>query len=240
MNPRRALSQSVIFLAVLTASIPLCAQTAPADTPTYRAGLKSIAVPAPDATLIETGPDYRVLLENLVPENNRLVAAFVTPDDLTSMKSGDSTSVALNRYALVEISRRAEFADIAPEMFKEISTSMAKQFDGDLTATFKEQEEAINRRLKALSSNPGPATIDKPTQLGALFSKPDACAFAMIAPYTSKGKTVRRAMGVILLRVQTRVLFVYLYTEFKDDSSVAWIRATTEQWADAILKANQH
>jgi len=239
MNPRRAFSQSVILFAFLTSSAPLFTQTAPADAPTYRAGLKSIAVPAPDAALIETGPDYRVLLENLVPENNRLIAAFVTPDDLTSMKSGDSTSVALNRYALVEVSRRAEFSNIAPEMFKEISTAMAKQFDGDLTATFKEQQETINRRLKALSSNAVPVTVDKPTQLGALFSKPDACAFAMIAPYTSKEKTVRRAMGVLLLRVQTRVLFVYLYTEFKDDSSVAWIRTTTQQWADAILKANQ-
>ena len=56
---------------------------------------------------------------------------------------------------------------------------------------------------------------------------------------TSGGKTKKLAVGVLAMRVRSRLLFMYTYTEFKDDSSVQWIRTTDEQWADAILQANK-
>jgi len=196
------------------------------DTPTYRAGLKSISIPAPSSELVETGSDYRVLLENLVPTANRLVAAFVEPPELESLRSQSSS--AFNRYALVEVPRRAEFANVTPDQFKEVANSIANQFGATVDAGIKDQQDEINRRLKALGSSVSDVTLDKPVQLGTLFSKPGACAYGMIMAISSGGKTKKMMMGMITLRVQSRVLFIYTYNEYKDETSVQWVRTTDE------------
>jgi hypothetical protein len=38
---------------------------------------------------------------------------------------------------------------------------------------------------------------------------------------------------------QNKILFLYLYRTYKDESTVQWIRTTSEQWADAVLAANK-
>jgi hypothetical protein len=207
------------------------------DTSTYRAGLKNFTIPVPTSDLTEAGPDYRVILEPLAPTQNRLIAAFLLPADLDTIRTG-STAFP-NRYALVEVLRQAEFADVSPEMFKEVSDAFGTQFGAAVDSSVKDNQDEINRRLKALHSSASEVTLDKPVQLGALFTKPDACAFGMVMSMTSGGKTKKLAVGVLAMRVRSRLLFMYTYTEFKDDSSVQWIRTTDEQWADAILQANK-
>lgn len=231
----KTLSLAASILAIIL-FLPGSASTAQNPT-TYRAGLKNFTIPGPTSDLVEAGPDYRVLLEPLVPTNNRLIAAFLQPADLNTLTSGSSAE--LSRYALVEIARRGEFAAVTPEMFKQIVDAIAKQFGVTFDATLKDQQDEINRRLKALGSSPGEITLDKPVQLGTLFSKPDASAVGMIMPVSFGGKTKKMAMGMVVVHVQSRVLFIYTYAEYKDESSVQWIRTTDEHWADAILAANK-
>jgi hypothetical protein len=207
------------------------------DNSTYRAGLKNFTIPAPTSDLVEAGTDYRVLLEPLVPINNRLVAAFLQPADLDTLRSG--TSAGLGRYALIEIPRRAEFAEVTPELFKQIADAVATQFGAEVNATLKDQQDELNRRLKALGSTAGEITLDKPVQLGTLFSKPDASAYGMIMPVSSGGNTKKMAMGMIVVHVRSRVLLIYLYCEYKDQSTIDWLRSTDEHWAEAILQANK-
>jgi len=40
------------------------------------------------------------------------------------------------------------------------------------------------------------------------------------------------------MRVKERLIFVYLYAEYKDEESIVWLRRTTEAWCDEILKLN--
>lgn len=61
----------------------------------------------------------------------------------------------------------------------------------------------------------------------------------MIMPVTAEGTTKKMVMGMMVMRVQSRVLFIFTYAEFKDDSTVDWVRTTDERWADAILQANK-
>lgn len=229
MQFRRAL---VVCSALCLAVVSLKAQ-APA---TFRVGLKSIVIPAPSADLVETGPDYRVLLENLAPTNNRLVAGFLTSDELNKLQTA---TASLSQYALVEVPRRAEFADITPDMFKQIDAGLASQFGGSMDATIKDQQEEINRRLKSLGQGSTTVTLDKPLPLGALFAKTDASGYGEIMPVSVNGVTEKMAVGISVFRVHERVLFFYLYTPYKDENTVSWIRATSQKWADAILAANK-
>jgi hypothetical protein len=214
-----------------------CALLAAQDASTYRAGLKSFTIPPPTSDLVEPGPDYRVILEPLAPTANRLVAAFVPRADLELLRSAHGA--ALTTYALVEVPRRAEFSEIGPDQFKQIADAVGTQFGASFSATMKDQQEEINRKLKALNSSQAEITLEKPVQLGTLFSKQDACSYGMLMSVSMNGQTKKVAMGMTLVRVQSRMLFIYTYTEFKDESSVQWIRTTDEHWADSILQANK-
>jgi hypothetical protein len=208
-------------------------------TQTFRVGLKSIAIPSPSSDLSEIGSDYRVLLETLAPTTNRLIAAFNRPEDLHQILTGGDTP--LMRYALVEVPRRAEFVDVDGATFKTLADGFAQQFGTTLEGAMKTSQDDINRKLKELNSGAASITIDKPLPLGAFFSKPDAAAFGMVTSVSmaAKGPTTKMVAGIGLVRVQNRILFLYVYSVYKDDTSVQWVRETSEQWADAILKANE-
>ncbi len=232
MSFHRAL---VLSFALLPSCLAAQTQTALPPDSAFRVGLKTITIPSPSPDLAETGPDYRVLLQTLVPTNNRLVAGFLTSDDLTNIRTKPSTS--LSRYALVEAPRRAEWADITPDIFKQIDSTLTTQFEATANG-FKDQEDEINRRLKALGQDKT-VTIDKPLMLGAFFSKPDASGYGEILPIKFNDASKKVAVGVTFLRVRQRILFLYLYTLYTDEDSVKWVRTTSEQWADAVLAANK-
>lgn len=232
----RAFLTVAIFFLALT---PLRSQdAAKASSPGgFRAGTLSFSFPSPSSDLVETGADYRVLLEPFAPTSNRLVAAFVVPSEFADVRNGKSQS--MSEYALIEIPRRAEFADVTPEIFKQIVDGTGAQFGANLESQVKDSEEDINRRLKALNSSAAAVTVDKPVYLGALFSKPNAYGFGATMAFSSNGTTRTMAMGMVVFRVQNRVFFGYVYKQYQDESTLLWLRKATEQWADSILSANK-
>jgi hypothetical protein len=231
----------VIALAVMCAG-SVTAQDAgigsskPGETRSYRAGAKSLIIPPPDGDLVETGSDYRVALDALAPEGHRLIAGFILPETLEALRRGSNSP--MSKYALVEVSRRAEFAVISEDILKQVVESVGSQFEVDSAKTEKETQEEINRRLKVLGSGTS-VTLDKPVQLGTMFSKPSATGFAMIMPVTASGKTTRMVASMSVLRLHDRLVFAYLYVTYQDEDTVKWVRTKSEQWADAMLKANQ-
>jgi len=233
-------SNSGRVLALLVAAISSSLLTygqQPSSSPSdnIRAGGISFVFPSPGDGLVEPGADYRVLLEPLAPTQNRLVAAFVKPEVADALRTG--TYRAQREYALIEVGRRLEFADITSEMFKQIQEAMGKQLMGDITGTLQDQQEEMNRRMKALGSA-DTVTLQNPVPLGQLFSSEDAVGFGMVFPVAVDQKSVKMATAINVILIRHRVFFAYLYIEYKDESTVTWLRTTSAQWMSAILKAN--
>jgi hypothetical protein len=230
------LALSFVTVLVLGSVHTLAQNTNLTSAATFRVGLKSIALSAPSTELVETGSDFRVILDALTPANNRLVAAFLLPEDLKAIQTGRTS---LSRYALVQVPRGAEFATITPEIFKQIAANIGQEFGASIDATLKDQQDEINRRLKSLGDSSTTLTLDKPLMLGSFFSKPDALGVGGIMPIDLNGKKIKMVMGMSVVRTQDRVLFLYLYTSYIDEDSVKWVRTTSDKWADAILAANK-
>lgn len=207
------------------------------DVLAYRIGGTPIVIPPPTNEMVEMGQDYRVVMDVFVPEQNRLIAAFVLPNDLAIIKSGGKA--VPTRYALVEVLRRGEFMDLSAKDYKDMADSLEQQFGAVLDTAVKEGEDELNRRIKAENLDDTKISLDKPVQLGGFFSKTDAYGTGIIMPVTTNGVTTKVVAGIIFLRVKNRLLFAYLYSVYKDQETVVWMRKTTETWADAILKANQ-
>lgn len=205
--------------------------------PTYRVGMKSITVPAP-GDLEETGTDYRVLFEPLAPDSNRLIAAFAPARDIAKLPAGSEDGLA--RYALLETLRQAEFAEINESVFKQSKELMAQQFGTTVDAPaldVKAVQDELNHKFKAQGGT-AEISLDKPVPLGVLFSKADAMGFGMMMSLRSNEKNQKMVAGMALIRAQSRLLYAFVFTRYTGDDSIAWVRTTSEHWADAILKAN--
>ncbi len=227
----------VVFLVVAVPHIAGAAARNSEPVESFKAGGVPIIIPPPISGFVEAG-DRRSLMELFVPQTNRLLSAYMTPDDLARLTKGNDNTL-LSKYGLVEVARRAEFMDCGPNDFKEV-ISGAKEAMGDFSSvSLKDTEEEFNRRMKALDIPNAQVSIGKPLMLGPLFSKPDEYGFGMITEYTVSGSNVKVVAGCALLRVKKRLLFAYLYAEYKDEDTIKWIRKTTEEWSDAILKANK-
>lgn len=207
----------------------------------YQAGGVNLTIPPPTGELAEMGANYRSMMDPFVPDSNRLVAAFLLPDDLRSFQSGKR--VGLRRYALVEVPRSDEFTVVSADDFQNAANAVDKQFgstgDSGLTNNLvKQEEDELNRKLKALNLNSPKTTLGKPVMLGKFFSKANVYCFGMVTQVSSSGSTVNMLIGVLLMRVNSRILYVYVYTEYNGDETVPWIQRTTMSWADAILSGN--
>lgn len=140
----------------------------------------------------------------MVPEE------WLIAGDATNVRAGVPKS--LSRYALVETLRRAEFAEVDAASFKEISASVAKQFEADQGGPLtdpKTQQDEINHKIRAAGGT-AEVALDKPAPLGAFFSKPDAYCFGMIALMSGGGSRYKTVSGVTFLRVHNRLLYAYV------------------------------
>lgn len=228
------------LLVVLAATGNANAQTA-TDTPpapnSYKIGGMPIVIPPPTTDLVEAGDQIRSFMEVAVPINNRLIAAFLLSSDLSRITNGGDNS-SLSKYALVEVPRGGEYTDIEDSDFKQLADSTLQQLGNTINSSFADSEDEFNRRLKDLNVN-ATVSLGKPVQIGRLFSKQDTFGFGMISQVTTNGTSVNMTVAAAVVRVKKRLVFAYFYAVYKDDDTVKWLRKASEDWADAILKANQ-
>jgi hypothetical protein len=199
----------------------------------FPVGGMTLTLPAPQ-DMVELG-NQRSLFDPAVPDTNRLIAAFILQKDLPALHDGSKQ--ILTHYAMVEVLRSGENMTVSADDFKGIADSIGKQAGELVDSSFKQSEDEFNRKMKAMDLNL--QVTGKPVMLGTFFFKTDAYSFGMTAPVTANGQTTSMIVGTILLRVKSHIVFAYFYSAYKDEQSPGQVRATSEQWADAILAANQ-
>jgi hypothetical protein len=137
---------------------------------------------------------------------------------------------------MVEVARRAEYADCTPQAFDQFLQSVAPSLGSFDAKKLGELEEELNIRLKHLGSKP--FAIDRPEMLGGIFKKLNASGFAMLLSSKQDTRTMTMASGMATLRIKQRLVFAYLYRKYESSETVSWIRKNLEAWADAILARN--
>jgi len=209
---------------------------APADAGSYTVGGTALAVPSPVADW-KSGDDYSKVMELFVPATNRLVTSFLAADDIARLNKGD-TSGGFTKYAVAEVNRAIESTDIGADDFKQLTGALAQQFGADLSSSVKDMQDEVNQRLKSLDVGKLDVSLDKPYMLGTFFSKDDEMGFGLVESVKAGDSTAKMVGGCAVVRVKQRVLFLYLFAQYEDEKTVAWVRANIEKWADAVLKAN--
>ena len=226
---------SVIAVALGTVFLSMAFTSNASAQQSFKIGGKDIVLPPPTSSFVEVGYEHRELMEIMVPVQNRLVAVFLLPDELQRFKDLDPNLI-LSRYAMIQVPRRGEYLDFRPQDFDELVAEFEKTVDSELESSFSEVEDILNERMASLEMES--FELGKPQPLGKLFQKENAYASGMVSSVKQGDLDVKIVMGMLVLRVKERMLFVYLYDDY-DEESVNWIGETLEAWADAILAANQ-
>lgn len=225
-NTRATALLTLLFLSALNLHASDCVATA---------GGVSLAVPPPEKVFTEVGGDKRDSFEYMVPSRNRLLCAFVPTHYLAQLKN---PATGMDRYMVVEVSRRFENTDITAANFGQVVASMKQQI-GDasqLNSNAQASKEEVVNKLKAVQ-NSKDISLDKTIPLGAFLQTTDRYGFLLLQPVSSGGTTVRTIGASILLRVRNRLIFAYVYGS-DDESSLKWVQATAEEWSREILAAN--
>ncbi len=205
--------------------------------PEVKAGGVNLTLPGPTSDFGEVGDRLRTtFFELLAPSTNRLLTAYVPKQTLDQLNAGKLTG-GLDVYALVEVSRRAEYTDLTSQAFQKLVENMGPALGkldakkaGDVT-------EEINIRLKSLGTKP--VEIGHPEMLGGLFQKTDASGFAMLMAVKQENRSDTMAMGFAVLRVKQRLVFAYLNRKYESPETLELLRKGLEAWADAILANNR-
>lgn len=218
-----------------TASAESIAQTeASSKIESFKAGGTSINIPAP-SELVEVGYDVREQMEIFISTTNRLLSAYMIPDEIPRFLKGDKDLV-LSQSASVQVLRQNEYQDFKESDFNELVDYIKSSSSDELASIADETEAEFNRRMEAL--NLDKISIDEPIELGSFFSKPDAYSFGMISSSSDGKKTWKVVISTTFLRVKNRLLFTYFTSEYKDNDSIVKVQSKTEKWVDAILAAN--
>lgn len=109
---------------------------------------------------------------------------------MTAGKTGDMTA-----YGMVEIPRRAEYADCSREAFAKLVSGMESSFgSAAVTKGVQETEEQMNLRLKTLGVKQ--LEIGHPEMSGRLFREDDDEGFAMLTSVAVNGNKETMAGGL--------------------------------------------
>jgi len=208
--------------------------TAAARRP-YWVGDVTIVLRPPGSGMTEVGDDNRAKLAGLVPEDNWLIAAYLSAEDLSELKSGETPIPS--DYALVEAIRAAETTEMSADDFKSAIDAMGQQMGFTLNLPVTETGEQFKQRIDAMNLDD---KVDSRQQvpLGVLFCKTDACGFGVIRAGEKNDDGPGMVVSVIVLRVRKRILLAYVYSSYGGEISTEYVRGLSEWWADRILADN--
>jgi len=194
----------------------------------FKVGNKIINIPNP-AGLIEMGNARTGLAPCIIPDN-RLVAAYIPPDDF---KKFGSSPLTMEIYAMVQVAKSWEDKEYTEEQFK----ADEKQMSTNLTqGDIKNLEKTLNDQAGKVGVTA--ITLGMPVNMGCSFSQKDAFSWSVVLPVSSNENTVTMAVSCSMVRIHGRVLFLYVYSRLDGKATVSNLTAVAHKWADDVLKSN--
>lgn len=223
-----------IIMVCITALLVFWTSALAAETAfPVQAGGTEIIIPIPDQ-YVEVGDEHRFFPDEAP---NRLLAWFVKLEDMKKFSS-DNKEI-LNRYMQIQISKGAENRTISASDFSKVAASVSKQQNADYAKSMQE----VNRILKklAMASKDIPEVeISHPKSLGTFLKTDRAVGFLMLMSVSSKEqeKPIPVLCGGTIMRVREKLIFAYVYAEAHDKDAMQWVKSTSRQWAESIIKVN--
>jgi hypothetical protein len=208
-------------------------------------GSRAIYIPAPVGfyEISQLSPETRKFAETSTPQNNRLLAVFVSESDLGRIMKGELPE--FGRYMFLQVRRQLENSDISGAKFLQ----MVGQFKQQQDTLLKNVKDKVGSMLDEASEKiltdydvSLKLKVGEQVPLGIFIETNEASGFASLAKYQVSSDAQQldylMATGTSLIWVKGKILYAYVYGSYDTPKDLDWVRATSCSWIDQILMAN--
>jgi hypothetical protein len=210
-------------------------------------GKVSIAIPVPQAYVDSSlmFPKVFQFGENMTASANRLLAFFISDDDVKALLS--QTVPQLQRYMMVQTLRAAEDSNMQEQDFKEVKNQLKNQYK-QLIADNKERMQSevdqAAERLRKDSSQAKNVSM-KLGELKVIEIMEDEKFLTLItktlvgANVNGEMKEIPMVMGLGTTMVKGKIVYFFCYARLNSDADVAWIKSQNASWMPSLFDANR-
>lgn len=234
------------FTLVLTLGNTFAAETKLNKNVDAKIGNVSIAIPVPQAYVDSSlmFPKVMQLGETMTASANRLLAFFISDDDVKAMLS--QTAPGLQRYMMVQTLRMAEDSSMETKDFKEIRNQLKNQYKQFIADSKERMQSEVDQAVERLSKDSGQSN-NVSMKLGELkvIDVMDDERYVTLVTKTLVGanvngelKEIPMIMGLGTTMVKGKIIYFFCYSRLNSEEDITWIKAQNTNWMPLLFAAN--
>lgn len=230
-----------LFIFIVSASLA-------ADTKSIKVNLGGvdINIKAPKGfyEVSTLSPQTHRLVESFTPVNTRLLAVFVSENDLGRILKGEDP--LLKQRLSVKILHNAENINMSTQKFKEITSANYDYFNDLLQKIMPNIKTNTENHVEAYFSNK--LNIKAQVKLGEMIpldvsnNKPNRFTATMITrvQYSVAGvqdSYVKVSSNSYIL-LKGKMLLLEVYNHFDTEDDINWVKQKNKEWVDLLLSGS--
>jgi hypothetical protein len=246
MTLRHALSALLACIAITSSQIAAAAPGT--DSADVMIGNTKITLPIPAgfAPPSATPKPLWDMMAHSLPASNRLLAAMLPSDALQSPPPANGDAAA-GRVLGVQTFVAVEQGGVSADQFAELKRVMREQ-NKQLLANVKDQIQDSTDRVsqdaaKMSGDSSTKVTSHDTASLGIFDEQPNSISLAAVQTISvamKKGSTdVRQVMGMSTLRLRGKALMVSVYSRYRSEADVEWVKAQVRDWVKRVNELNR-
>lgn len=205
-----------------------------------------IATPAPPG-FHEAGSssqETQRIAEALTPPENRLLAVFLSEEDLGRVMTGELP--VFESYMLLQVLRNIESLSFTGQDYRQLADVIRQQQDTLLDQVIDRADRQVAEGAKQLSEAYQTSlemSVGEARPLGVFLDQPRAIGFATLVKYDAAAEgqefdhVVAGSTSFVLAK--DKLLYAYIYRTFESQEDLDWVRAKTLEWVGALTAGNE-
>ena len=216
-------------------------------------GDQSINIPAPEGfyEVSHLSEEVRKIGETFIPPDNRLLAIFVSGKNFGRLMKDEwnwvrDYSGLGDKYMIVQGYRKDENKNVQKLEFEAFKEHIKQQHNIVYEKIKDRVDVIIKKGVEQISQEYDVSLdlkVDTPVPLGVFMDKTDVIGFASLMKGQAllNGTSVSRlvVVGTSFLKMQGKILFVYVYSNFDTSEDLDWVRTASSTWVDQIFLKNE-
>ena len=206
-----------------------------------RVGEQNITISSPSgfSEISSISPEISQLGKDMVlpvPPTNRLLAVFISQDDIDSLIQGEDGQ--FNSFMTVQSVKKIESLSFTEDQFNELRAVLRSQFDTIFDTMAELSGRSISKTIdEEVDYNVGdivPLGIDSETESSITASMFTTDKLTVAGEFIEDITAVTWCM----LLVNGKIISLHVYRAYNETSDLEWTRQTTQSWANSILSEN--
>ncbi|MBD3652893.1 hypothetical protein [Kangiella sp.] len=183
---------------------------------------------------------YDIML-SFVPPTNELLDIKLQNSDIAAEVRGDEPQY--NRYIVVQTYRPAKNRAVTDSEFTQLRNYLDTQYDDMTRAIQSKIDELSEKGSKAISDKYSVEMAFKVSEnvpLETFYNEGQrfSAMHLMRTDVNVEGisEVVRTTMGLNVLHVKKKIIYLYVYEESDSESARDWVKSTSTSFSEAIIK----